>query len=338
MGLSRRAPVVFVAGHKGGSGKTTTALALAACLGQKGLLVGLVDATRVQALGLVARDASGRCSWPGVALLAGADAPGADECDLLLVDGPPLAAPEAREVLDRADAVLLTVLLDPLSLRTVPVATATVRRARETNPRLDLLGVVAVCHAPDDDVQALLLSELRASLGALLLEPPVARQREVAEWALRPGSAPPAGPALEAYASIAGALPGRLGLTAARDEAASPKPSLAVPTAPAPTSPKSAAPAAPVAPTAVPASAGGPIPETRRTARSEIAAHASQGSASGAVERAARPTERLRVAAAPPAPAPSSPRAEPPRFQVLIEPPRRGPVSRFFRRLAGLGD
>ena len=58
--------VLAVASHKGGTGRTTAALALAWLWGRAGRRVTLADADPARAAGLVARGPSGECDWPNV--------------------------------------------------------------------------------------------------------------------------------------------------------------------------------------------------------------------------------------------------------------------------------
>ena len=58
-----------IGSHKGGTGRTTTACALAWLWGQDGFRVTLADADPVQAAGLIALDESGQCPWSNVTYL-----------------------------------------------------------------------------------------------------------------------------------------------------------------------------------------------------------------------------------------------------------------------------
>jgi cellulose biosynthesis protein BcsQ len=192
-----------VAGHKGGTGRTTAALALSWCWGQAGHAVTLIDADPAGACGLVARGPSGQCDWPNVRFLDGPSADPAPDKGVVVVDCPSLFDPAAMPILERADALVLCVLPDPLALRTVPAAAAAVERVRVANPRLELLGILVAIYDNQDATQTEMLDRLRRQHGELLLEPPVPLRPEVRDWPLRPGSAPPAGPAREAYLTVA---------------------------------------------------------------------------------------------------------------------------------------
>jgi cellulose biosynthesis protein BcsQ len=193
--------VLAVASHKGGTGRTTAAMSLAWTWGQEGLRVTLVDADPVQASRLVALDPAGRCPWPNVRLQSDVNAPFAG--DRVVIDCPSLLDPAARAVLRRADGIVVCCLADPLSLRTVPAAASVIRRARDANPRLELLGILIAIYDNHDEVQAAMLGRLRQAHERLLLEPPVPQQPELRDWPLEPGADLPPGPGREAYAVLA---------------------------------------------------------------------------------------------------------------------------------------
>src|SRR3954465_9639173 len=110
--------MLAVASHKGGTGRTTAALALAWVWGGTGLRVTVADADPSRAAGLIALDRTEGCPWPYVHYVSGLPDPGAPDldADVVLIDCPPLMGPEAGSVLRRADGVVLTCQADPLSL------------------------------------------------------------------------------------------------------------------------------------------------------------------------------------------------------------------------------
>src|SRR4051812_3912265 len=116
--------MLAVGSHKGGTGRTTAALALAWLWGGAGLRVTLVDADPARAGRLIALNASGDCTWPNVGSVGELpeSGPPALDADVVLIDCPPLMTPDAPPVLRRAAGVVLTCQADPLSLRTVPAA------------------------------------------------------------------------------------------------------------------------------------------------------------------------------------------------------------------------
>src|SRR5205085_656128 len=98
---------------------------------------------------------------------------------------------------------LLTVLADPLSLRTVPAAASVLAEARSHNPRLELLGVLVAIYNGSDAIQAPMYSRLKEMHGEMLVEPPIPDDEGLRDWALLPGCPPPGGPAWRAYAEVA---------------------------------------------------------------------------------------------------------------------------------------
>src|SRR5262245_62637672 len=134
--------LLAVGSHKGGTGRTTTACALAWLWGRAGFRVTLADADPIRAAALLALDESGECPWPNVSYREGLPDPEDWDPDVVVVDCPSLMDPEVPSVLQRCRGVVLTCLADPLSLRTVPAAAAALATARVANPRLELLGVL----------------------------------------------------------------------------------------------------------------------------------------------------------------------------------------------------
>lgn len=204
---------LLIGSHKGGTGQTTGALALAWTLAQQGLSVTLTDADPVQSATLVASGGDGTCGWPGVTLVpAQAEKlPAATETArgissaraIEIVDGPALTERSTQHVLRYVDGILLTCLPDPLSLRTVPAAARAIETAQQQHGSLELVGILIALHDPTDELQDEMLSLLRQQYGDLLLEPPVPLDSALAEWPLDPGSELPAGPARLAYHQVA---------------------------------------------------------------------------------------------------------------------------------------
>jgi cellulose biosynthesis protein BcsQ len=205
-----------VASHKGGTGRSTTAAALAWTWGRAGRRVRLVDADPVGAATLIARGPDGSCGWANVAVdaLAPGDldptrlmrgAEGSD-AELVIVDCPALSEPAAMAVLSACDGALLTCLADPLSLRTAPSATAALAAARKTRPDLRLMGLLICQYRADDPLQSAMMTRLREGHARVVLEPPVPFQPELADWAMSGGADLPPGTAATAYEDIAIAL------------------------------------------------------------------------------------------------------------------------------------
>jgi cellulose biosynthesis protein BcsQ len=197
--------MLAVGSHKGGTGRTTAALALAWLWGGSGLRVTFVDADPARAARLIALDQSGACPWPNVRYVEGLPEPGDAglDSDVAVIDCPPLMTADAPPVLRRADGVVLTCQADPLSLRTVPAAAGVLASARVHNPRLELLGVLIGGYNARDEVQKAMLGRLRQMHGELLLEPPVPDDPAVRDWPLTPGAGLPAGRGGDAFAAVA---------------------------------------------------------------------------------------------------------------------------------------
>jgi len=203
--------ILAIGSHKGGTGRTTAALALAWHWGRSGVRVTLADCDPIRAAGLVAV-ANGGCPWSNVryttTLPRPADA--AYDADLIIVDCPALLTPAARPVLQRATTILLTVLADPLSLRTVPSAAGVLESARADNPRLELLGVLVNLYNERDSLQPPMLEQLRQMHGGLVLDPAVPYDPALRDWPLTPGGDLPDGPGAAAFAALAGYLAGKV--------------------------------------------------------------------------------------------------------------------------------
>lgn len=202
--MNRTPYVIAVCSHKGGTGRTTAALALAWHWGIGGLRVVLADADEARSAGLIALNDSGDCTWLNVKYLPGLpDSDGEKlDADVVLIDCPALLSPEAPPIVRRADGVVLTCLADPLSLRTVPSAAGVLAAARIHQPRLELLGVLIGIYNDQDPVQAQMLDRLRHMHGELLLEPPVPDELPIRNWALTPGSGLPRGLAADAFGAV----------------------------------------------------------------------------------------------------------------------------------------
>jgi cellulose biosynthesis protein BcsQ len=194
--------------HKGGTGRTTAACALAWLWGRDGFRVLLADADPAQAAGKIALDRTGSCSWANVSYWSAAsgstlsDRLSGSDIDLAIVDCPPIRSPAVQEALQCAHGVVLTCLADPLSLRTVPAAASAIATARVAKPRLELLGLVIGIHNGGDFVQASMLERLRRMHGEALLEPPIPYDAALRDWPLTPGADLPGGRAAQGFGSI----------------------------------------------------------------------------------------------------------------------------------------
>lgn len=90
--MQNRPYILVMGSHKGGTGRTTSALALAYLWGRAGWNVALVDADPAGAARLVAQPPGGVCPWEGVKFYSGLSE--LKRCqngnDLILIDSPPL--------------------------------------------------------------------------------------------------------------------------------------------------------------------------------------------------------------------------------------------------------
>ncbi|MFO0937368.1 MAG: ParA family protein [Gemmataceae bacterium] len=204
--------LLAVTSHKGGTGRTTLALALAWMWGKRGLKVTLIDADPVKAASLVAAGPAGICPWDNVTLVTSRGGttkipPGQD---LVVIDSPPATEPLAQQVLRKANGVVVCCLADTLALNTLPMATRAVREARETNEDLELLGIVVGIFDQTDLAQTRALSQLRGARSGLLIEPAIPLRPELREWPLSPGSDLPDGPARPVLRNLEGAFRDRM--------------------------------------------------------------------------------------------------------------------------------
>ncbi|MCA8969988.1 MAG: ParA family protein [Planctomycetes bacterium] len=193
--------------HKGGTGRTVATMALASILGSRGRRVLVFDARATKTLQLFAasKDAID-VNFENVMLATSEsdiDACVAFGPDIVLVDTPPLLEKGCESLLAQVDGVLLTVLPDPLAIRTIPGAIHALRVAEASGASFDLLGVLVNVFRAEDPLQAGIWPEIRQQLGSSCLGEPVPWQQEIADWAMQPGSPLPTGRAADAYAKIA---------------------------------------------------------------------------------------------------------------------------------------
>jgi cellulose biosynthesis protein BcsQ len=195
--------ILAIVSHKGGTGRTTAALALAWAWGRTGRPVTLLDADPIRSASLLALDGTGQCHWPNVSFRAGLEAlDGPLPGEVVIVDSPSLLDKLSKAVLAKADGLVLTCLADPLSIRTVPAAATVVETARAANSRLELLGILISIYNERDPVQVAMLNRLRQAHAELLLEPAIPHQPGMRDWPLTPGSDPPAGPARDSFVDL----------------------------------------------------------------------------------------------------------------------------------------
>jgi len=197
--------ILAITSHKGGTGRTTVALALAWLWGQRGMNVTLVDADPVKAAALVATGPDGNCPWQNVNLVVARNGqlkiP--PRQDVVIIDSPPATESLAQNFLQKADGVVICCLADSLSLNTLPAATKAILQAREFNESLEILGIAVNIFNLADLGQTRSLSQLRGAPGGLLLEPVIPNRPELRDWPLDPGSDLPNGPGKQAFRALA---------------------------------------------------------------------------------------------------------------------------------------
>lgn len=206
-----RTYVLAVASQKGGTARTTTALALAWTWGALGRAVGFVDADPSKSARLIAAGLDGRCDWDNVTLLDTPRDAAGKNLDVVVVDGPSLGDRDCWAVLGQANGVLLTAHADLLSLRTLPVATEVLAQGnlRATPPAF--LGVL-LTRFRETQMQQALRGELERLEGDLLFGTPIPEDEGLRDWALTPGADLPTGAGRESYRRLAEQLSLELGL------------------------------------------------------------------------------------------------------------------------------
>jgi cellulose biosynthesis protein BcsQ len=141
--------LIAVISHKGGAGKTTSAVLLAEELARRGQRTLLVDADRQQGAGLllgidapagcVQKTMVGDLSYLGSARLTDLEiadcyASVASRFDVGVVDTPSLDDALARAWLRESAAALMVLQVDPLTVKTLPSALNTLEVVRSNRP------------------------------------------------------------------------------------------------------------------------------------------------------------------------------------------------------------
>jgi chromosome partitioning protein len=167
--------LLAVISHKGGVGKTTSAVLLAEELAAQGYRTLLVDADRQQGAGLllevgtptgeVQRTRLASLDYLGSARLTDAQvaqraAAVADRYDMGIVDTPSLDDSMARAWLQQATAALMILQVEPLTVKTFPNALQTLDGVRHLNPLIELVGLLPTMFDPSQETHRTCLTEL----------------------------------------------------------------------------------------------------------------------------------------------------------------------------------
>ena len=177
-----------VISHKGGAGKTSSAVMLAEDFASRGLRVVLVDADRQRGAGLllgieqptqsVMQTQNPRLRYFCCSGIALRELPAkAQELDGLfdvaVVDTPSLDDPVARAWMQLANAALMLIPIEPVSLKTLDAADAALDGAKRLNPNIQLLGTLATMFDASDTQHRTLILELRSRRSDDLFSEPI---------------------------------------------------------------------------------------------------------------------------------------------------------------------
>lgn len=172
--------------HKGGAGKTSSAVMLAEDLAGRGLRVVLVDADRQrgaglllgieQPTGLVQQTRNPKLRYFCSSTLPLRELPGKAEemkgsFDVAVVDTPSLDDPLAKSWIQLSTDVLMVLPVEPVSLKTLEGADTVVDHLLRLNERIKVVGVLPTMFDETDSTQRSLLLELRARRPDGLLPP-----------------------------------------------------------------------------------------------------------------------------------------------------------------------
>jgi len=177
-----------VISHKGGAGKTSSAVMLAEDFAIRGLRVVLVDADRQRGAGLllgieqptqsVMQTQNPRLRYFCCSGIPLRELPArAQELDGLfdvaVVDTPSLDDPLARAWMQLANAALMLIPIEPVSLKTLEAADAALDSAKRLNPNIQLLGTLATMFDEGDTQHRTLILELRSQRSDDLFPEPI---------------------------------------------------------------------------------------------------------------------------------------------------------------------
>ncbi len=218
--------------HKGGSGKTSSSVMLAEEFARRGLRVVLVDADRQRSAGLlvgieqpdgtVQQTANPKLRYfcsSGIPLreLPARASELQGQFDLLVIDTPSLDDPLARAWLQFTQYVLLTLPVEPISIRTLEGADAALEQAARLNQRIQAVGLLPTIFDEHDSTQRQLMSELVARRSGDVLSPAIPLDPGLAHRAEQKAErrSEPAEGTRRAYQATADYLAGAMELSAA---------------------------------------------------------------------------------------------------------------------------
>lgn len=174
--------------HKGGAGKTTSAVMIAEDLARRGVRVVLVDADRQrgaslilgleETTGSVQQTRNPRLRYLCSSVLPLRELPSKVKeleglFDVAVVDTPSLDDPLARGWIQLSTAVLMLIPVEPVSLKTLDGAEAALENVRDLSPQIHLVGVLPTMFDEKDPTQRTLMLELRSRRPDGLLNPPI---------------------------------------------------------------------------------------------------------------------------------------------------------------------
>lgn len=200
-----------VISHKGGAGKTSSAVMLAEDFAARGLRVVLVDADRQRGAGLllgieqptqsVMQTQNPRLRYFCCSGIPLRELPAkAQELDGLfdvaVVDTPSLDDPLAKAWMQLSSAALMLIPIEPVSLKTLDAAEEALEGSKRFNPNIQLLGFLATMFDENDSQHRTLILELRSRRsddlipGAIPLDSGLAhRAAQKVEHRTQPGEA-----------------------------------------------------------------------------------------------------------------------------------------------------
>ena len=182
------AHIIAIANQKGGVGKTTTAVNLAASLAADGRRVLVVDldpqgnATTGSGVDKTAIRHGVYHVLLGEMRLKNALAEVADDYDFILIDCPPTLTLLTLNGLVAADGVIVPMVCEYYALEGISDLVATVRKIRQAiNPKLDLTGIVRTMFDSRSRLAAEVGEQLQQHFGSKLFATTIPRNVRLAE-------------------------------------------------------------------------------------------------------------------------------------------------------------